>query len=512
MESYREPFLQRAKDCAEVTIPALMPYWVAAGATNNITGSNTLPTPWQSVGARGVNNLASKLMLALLPPESPFFRLSVDAEAKKELDELNEDPQADKEGAREEALANVERTMMDEIETYGLRSDVYEVGKQLLNSGNILLHLGEDESRVFKLNEYVVKRNPKGKVLEIVTREFLSRSSLSPTLLALVGPPTNPNETEQDRGVEDDVPLYTWVRREGNRFKIHQEIEDKIIPGTSGTEKVKETSWLALRLTKIDGEDYGRSHVEEYLGDLNSLEILSQALTEGAAAAAKILWFVEPGGITNAKKIAKARNGAFIPGRAKDISALQMDKFADMTVADRRADTIERRLSAVFLLTSEMPRDAERVTAEEIRLIAAELEDALGGAYSLFSKEFQRPLARWVMARLRRKKVLEPIFTKNVDPKIVTGLEALGRNNEIRKRALLLQNAAAFGPEAVAEYVKIGHWLQRDATSLNIDMEGVLRSEEEVQEARARKAQAEAEAALGPEVIKQAGQQAQPQQ
>ena len=34
--------------------------------------------PYQGIGARGVNNLASKLSLALMPPNSPFFRFMVE--------------------------------------------------------------------------------------------------------------------------------------------------------------------------------------------------------------------------------------------------------------------------------------------------------------------------------------------------------------------------------------------------------------------------------------------------
>ena len=37
-----------------------------------------LPQPWQSVGAKGVVTLASKLMLALLPVQTSFFKLQVD--------------------------------------------------------------------------------------------------------------------------------------------------------------------------------------------------------------------------------------------------------------------------------------------------------------------------------------------------------------------------------------------------------------------------------------------------
>ena len=71
LEMNREVYLQRARDCAKLTIPTLFPDKGSNEATE-------YQTPYQSVGARGVMNLASKLMLALFPPHAPFFRLSVD--------------------------------------------------------------------------------------------------------------------------------------------------------------------------------------------------------------------------------------------------------------------------------------------------------------------------------------------------------------------------------------------------------------------------------------------------
>ena len=66
LETRREPFLTRARDAAKLTIPSLLP-------PSGHTGHSKFSTPAQSLGARGVNNLASKLLLALLPPNSPFF-------------------------------------------------------------------------------------------------------------------------------------------------------------------------------------------------------------------------------------------------------------------------------------------------------------------------------------------------------------------------------------------------------------------------------------------------------
>ena len=67
---YREPYLKRAREAAELTLPYLM---VAEDATIH----SSLPTPFQGIGARGVNNLASKILMVALPPNAPFFRLAV---------------------------------------------------------------------------------------------------------------------------------------------------------------------------------------------------------------------------------------------------------------------------------------------------------------------------------------------------------------------------------------------------------------------------------------------------
>ena len=76
----RDPYTQRAEKCATYTIPMLFPKESDDGGTN-------YTTPYNSVGARGLNNLASKLLLALLPPNQPFFRLGLDSESTIMLNE-----------------------------------------------------------------------------------------------------------------------------------------------------------------------------------------------------------------------------------------------------------------------------------------------------------------------------------------------------------------------------------------------------------------------------------------
>ena len=71
----KSAYLDRAIECAKYTLPTLITDNARSSGKNLYTKINTT---YQGLGARGVNNLASKLLIALLPPNQAFFRLSVD--------------------------------------------------------------------------------------------------------------------------------------------------------------------------------------------------------------------------------------------------------------------------------------------------------------------------------------------------------------------------------------------------------------------------------------------------
>ena len=163
----RYHFLDRARDCSEVTIPALIP-------DEAFTESSELYTPYQSVGARGVNNLASKLLLLLLPPNSPFFRFQLSGTAKQELEQ-----QKELFAEVEKSLSKIEREIQKKIEQLALRVSVFEALKHLIVGGNVLCYLPKNGNmRVYPLNQYVCRRDPEGNLLEIVIKESISPVAL----------------------------------------------------------------------------------------------------------------------------------------------------------------------------------------------------------------------------------------------------------------------------------------------------------------------------------------------
>ena len=90
LSSDRSQFLNEAEQASKLTLPYLI-----RGHEEHTYGMKNLLTPYQSVGAKGVVTLASKLMLALLPVQTSFFKLQLDEsqlgqemgpEIKSELD------------------------------------------------------------------------------------------------------------------------------------------------------------------------------------------------------------------------------------------------------------------------------------------------------------------------------------------------------------------------------------------------------------------------------------------
>ncbi len=476
----REVYLERARECARLTIPTLIPLEGSGKHTN-------FPTPHQGVGARGVNNLASKLLLSLFPPNSPFFAMKVDDFTVEEL--------AQEKGARakvDQGLAKYERAVMQSIEDSGDRSAHFEALKHLLVGGNVLLYLPKDGGiRVYPLSRYVVTRDPMGTLLEAIIQEEIAFVNLPQDLQDLLKENEGPDFEVDPKST---VKLHTKFYLDGSKIKSYQEINGIRVPGSEGSWPKDRSPIMALRWTRIDGEDYGRSYVEEYLGDFTSLEGLSKALLEGSAASARVIFMVRPNGITKASDVTGAENGAAISGSADDVEALQVNKQADMGVAQQQIAVITERLAFAFLMNSAVQRNGERVTAEEVRFMAGELEDALGGVYSILSQEYQLPYVMRVIDRLTRKKEIPDLPKGIAKPTIVTGLEALGRGHDLSKYDLFLKALMPLGPEVLQQEMNIADYITRIGTALGIELDGLIKNEDQkAQEQQAAAAQLQQE-------------------
>ena len=462
----RRQFLDKAVECSKLTLPYLIQDDTSSRPTHE-----TLSIPWQSVGSKCVVGLAAKLMLAILPPQGSFFKLQV------REDKLGEDMPPEVKSELDLSFSKMERMVMDYIAASSDRVVIHQALKHLIVGGNALLFMSKDGIKNYPLNRYVVNRDGNGNVLEIVTKELISRDVLGPEI-----PKPQPNTgIDEVKGTHtDDVEVYTCVKLENGRWVWYQEVEDMIIPGSRSTAPKNASPWLVLTFNSVDGEQYGRGRVEEFLGDLKSLEGLSQALVEGAAAASKVIFLVSPSSTTKPATIAKAGNGAIVQGRAEDVQVVQVGKTADFSTAANMAQTIERRLLEAFLVMN--VRNAERVTAEEVRLTQLELEQQLGGIFSLLTTSFLIPYLDRTLLVLQRTNELPKLPKDIIRPQIVAGVNALGRGQDREALTMFMQTVAGtVGPEALMKFINPIEAIKRLAAAQGIDVLNLVKTPDEIE-------------------------------
>ena len=76
-----------------------------------------------------------------------------------------------------------------------------------------------------------------------------------------------------------------------------------------------------------------------------------------------------------------------------------------------------------------------------------------------------------------------PKFPKDtLKPQIVTGLEALGRGQDLNKLSAFLQYLQPLGPQVLQENLNLEDYLDRLGASLGIDTQGLIKSPEQKQQ------------------------------
>ena len=479
LTSGRTQFLDTAVECSELTLPYLV------RQDDDYKGKKTLLQPYQSVGAKAVVTLAAKLMLAILPPQTAFFKLQVREEKLGET----LDPMMRSE--LDLSFSKIERLIMDYIAASSDRVVVHQALKHLIVSGNALIFMGKDGLKHYPLQRYVVNRDGNGNVIEIITKELVSRK-----VLGIAPPPSDEPNGEYGAG-EDDAEVYTCVKMDesSGSWRWHQEVDDMILEGSQSTAPKNASPWLVLRFNTVDGEDYGRGRVEEFIGDLRSLNGLSQALVEGASVASKVIFLVSPSSTTKPQTLSKAGNGAIIQGRPEDVGVVQVGKTADFSTAAQMSQSIEKRILEAFLVMN--VRNAERVTAEEVRLTQLELEQSLGGLFSLLTVEFLVPYLNRTLLILQRSNQIPRLPKDVVRPKIVAGINSLGRGQDNESLTRFMATVAqTLGPEALVKFVNPSEAIQRLAAAQGIDVLNLIRTPEELQAEQQKLMQMQAQKSL----------------
>ena len=426
LENKRRGLMRRGEKYANFTLPRLLT------PENWDESSDELSHDWQAVGAQAVNHVVNKLVLSLFAPSRPFMRLEADAEWKQEAI-----GQGLEEGAIDDALASAERAAVKELDARGTtRPQLYQAVANLVVLGNVVAHLPTtkgDDIGIYNLRQYVVRRTGTGKVKALLIRESLAFDELEEDVQAsvLAGP------SRSRYRADTQCEFFRWLKLDDKgAYHMTQWVDDTQLESKyDGTWKEEDCPWRVLTWNLKTGNHYGTGLVEDYAGDFGGLSALSESQIKGAILSSEFRWLVNPAGMTKVEDLEQSENGAALPGVEGDVVLIGNSKSGDLQVVSAIGQEYIQRIGRGFLMGSAVTRNAERVTAEEIRMQATELETSFGGTYSRLAVDMQLPMARWLLRSVN-------LSLKNTKLKlsIVTGLDALSRSGDLDNLRAALQD------------------------------------------------------------------------
>lgn len=412
LDGLRSPLMTRTERLAALTLPHVC---LPIGFNHESTAITVDST---SIGPRAVTHLINKLGLTLFRPGVPFFRLSPDKEALAQIRAAGQD---EKDLAGE--LNSIELDAVKELDRSGQRPKLTQILEHLVVAGNVLMCIEKEYIRCIGLRNWVVKRNYKGEVIKLIIREEICSDELDEKVIAAMNNVHPGFADYPDR----KVCWYKVIIKDGKYYKLTQHIDDYQLPAEfDGRWPLEKCPYRVATWLLPDNSDYGIPPTQTYWADLEAASALSEGVVDGGILALEMRWGVDPTGMTTADDLNKSKNGDFVNARKDDINPIFGGNSQAIAAGDSIYQRIERNIAAGFLMQSAVTRNAERVTAEEVRMQAMELETAYGGSYTSIAKDVQDPIANWCLDRSGNR-----LEGSGLQATVITGLDALTRNAEL---------------------------------------------------------------------------------
>lgn len=446
----------------------------------------------QSVNAYAVNTLSSKMMLGAFPPGLPGWK-STPIEHKLDAD-IEQDPQLYSEVTY--ALSRRDEAHRNRLEATNCRTAITLYYKLLLLTGNALvLWTDIDTPIIHNMHNYVVKRDAGGTPIVVVLKESVSKMVADEDVVEAAEAHRAQNHQASASIWDEEITIYHVQKlvTEGGkkRYVYWQEVEGGyVVPDTEAWTDFDTPTMYAGGMIPVYGANWFLPYCIDYEGDMQAVENFSASLQDGAAAAARFLILVDPNGVTDINDVLRADNLDVIPGREQDVRTLRSDKGGDLAVTAQEMEKAVRRLGQAFLMFSAIQRQGERVTAEEWRILASEIDQAMGGLYSQVSQTSQRYFVlRFIFLHQEADKSIGKLPEGLVQVAVVTGIDSLGQSSEgTRLESFMGKANNALSNQALEKYIHVDDFLRRLAATENVKAEGLVKNADtRAQEADAAK-------------------------
>ncbi len=479
LKTFRNPYETRAFNYAKVTLPYLI-------SQNDDNASSEVQLDYNSVGAEYVNHLANRYMQELFPASRSFFKLQLDDKAVVEQEAQTGNSKAEQEAL----LVSGERKARWRFEQRHARTSILEGIKHTIVTGNALLFWPPDKDKrvqLYALDEYVLVLGLDGTLLELITEDKKAVLSLDPEIRSAVM--ADMDLDEDSDLTKETAKLYTHVKmsdEDPKKYNVVQAIEGIGIDGSESSYPAGLLPWLPMVWNRTRREMFGRGLVEDHYGSFYAMSILTEAIVTGGAIMTDFKFLVQPGSAIDVVEMNAAASGTYHYGEKDAVNVVETGKVNDFKFIFDLINWYKQTLGKAFLSLSSQMRDAERVTAEENRMRAQELETAHGGVFSNFSLTLQKPIADLLLRDIKID-----VKGSEVDPVVVTGLDAMGRTADNEKMLYLFNDLAALKevPEGILARFKPAETITLMANGRDVEEKNFILSDDDYAAAQQQRQQ-----------------------
>lgn len=454
------------------TLPYIFP-------PENLSEGTELPVEIDSIGSQGTNHLANKIVSTLFPAKSLFFRLVIDQTMKDQIQagmsaaEAQGDPDDIKAAletqiqAAEILLSAAEKRAEEHLDMVKYRPQAINAVKHLIITGNAMIFHPEDSGpvQVYSLRNYHVVRDCNNEMVEFMTREKKAFETFHPAVQAALRSDAAVkhlyDKTAKKYLDATEVTIYTQGRLEDDgKFHITQ-YADEVRLNTNLMYTKKDLRWIPLTWNLMQGEDYGRGLVQDFAGAFHALMVLNGALLNIAAIMGDIKFFVDPQSMIDINEVQNSLPGSYHIGKALEIGTAQMNFTAQYQALQTTVERYQKQIAQAFMLTQQLRRDAERVTAEEIRQDVDELETSNSGVYSRLAADWQTRTAILALNDTDFEGI-----GQGIQPRVITGMDSLSRAGEAYNMRLFLTDLGLLQavPEDLRQTVKKPQFIKQIAS------------------------------------------------
>ena len=418
LEADKGEVIKRSETYARWTLPYVCP--------EDNTSDSTQRKSFVYNGARYASHLANRVVDTMFPSDRPFFALSLTPESELKMAETTspEDRAALKDTFRE-STALIEKLAMRKMGMTHYRPVAVQAAEHVIVTGNAcILRNDEGERVVYGIKDFCVRRDLTGNLLHAILRDSKKFDSLDADVQKKV--------IEKNPAIVSDkettVTLYTYFYRENDKWHSIQGIDTCTLEDTVRSYSDEAMPLIALTWSLSRGDSYGRGLVEAHATMFNQIDVLTESAIDLVGIASDIKWLVNPASGIDIEEWNNAPRGAYVPGKEGDVMMTEFRGRDELEVIHAQVLHLNRELGMIFLSGNSSTRDAERVTAEEIRFNARELNTAFGGIYSRLAVSWQQREADYLIAKLDSALYAR---LKNFEVTVVTGVESLSREGKL---------------------------------------------------------------------------------